>query len=189
MSEQAGEMPTPAPGEMPEATNQPEQPNTLESLQTEMEAMRTALKKANSEAAKYRKTADEATAAQKAKEEAELSEMEKLRKQLAKAQAETESLRLNQLKAQVAAEMGLPPALAARLQGNDEDELKADAKSLLEAMPKPATPPKIQPTNPANAQPPTETDDMRRARIYGSSRMFDPTGASAKGGGVVWKEK
>lgn len=192
MSEITGEMPTPASSEMPPATTEPEKPNTLESLQAEMGEIRAALKKANNEAAKYRKAAEEALAEKKLKEEAELSEIDKLRRQLADTEAQAKALRLDGLKTKVAAEIGLPPAFAARLQGEDEDALKADAKSLLEAIPKQPATPKIQPTNPANAQAPTETAAMRRQRIYSGGStggMFDAAGMEKRGGGVVWQEK
>lgn len=192
MSDNTGEMPTPASSEMPPATTEPEKPNTLESLQAEMGEIRAALKKANNEAAKYRKAAEEALAEKKLKEDAELSEIDKLRRQLADTEAQAKALRLDGLKTKVAAEIGLPPAFAARLQGEDEDALKADAKSLLEAIPKQPATPKIQPTNPANAQAPTETAAMRRQRIYSGGStggIFDVGGTEKRGGGVVWQEK
>ena len=54
--------------------------------------------------------------------------------------AQAKALELAALKRDVAAEVGLPPALAARLQGDDAEALKADAAALLAAMPKPAPP-------------------------------------------------
>lgn len=69
--------------------------------------------------------------------QAELTELEKLQQQLAdkdaeimtaRQQAETE--RLNALRLRVGQEVGLPPVLAARLQGADEAALKEDAEAV-----------------------------------------------------------
>ena len=73
--------------------------------------------------------------------EAEMSEVEKLNQKIAdmeaaqqqlKAQAEAE--RLNALRLRVGQELGLPPVLAQRLAGADEDALKADAQIILSTL-------------------------------------------------------
>jgi hypothetical protein len=64
----------------------------------------------------------------------------------------------------------LPAALAERLQGETEDELEADAKALLAALPKAAAP---NINGQGGAQPPAngwdETERKRLASIYGVS--------------------
>lgn len=69
--------------------------------------------------------------------EAELTEFERIKKQLADKDAEiaaanqkADAERLNALRLRVGQEVGLPPVLSARLQGADEDELKADAEAV-----------------------------------------------------------
>ena len=57
-------------------------------------------------------------------------EQEKMSQELAQTRAELESLKLTNLKSKVAEEVGLPLEAVGRLQGNTEDELKADAESL-----------------------------------------------------------
>jgi hypothetical protein len=52
------------------------------------------------------------------------------------AEAEATRLRLEALKAQVAAKVGLPTALALRLQGEDEAAIEQDAKLLLASLPR-----------------------------------------------------
>lgn len=156
----------------------------------EIEEIRAALKKANAEAAKYRKQASAFEEAEQKRKEAEMSEMEKLQKQLADAQAQAAALQRETLQRKVASEMGLPEALALRLQGDDEEAMKEDAKTILESLPK-AAKPQVQPTNPANGQPPKETDAMRRTRIYSGGQdntlnAFDPASAAKMGGGVHW---
>jgi hypothetical protein len=86
------------------------------------------------ELAEAKRTLDE-------KRAAEMSELEKLQKQLAdkdaeivKATKQAETERLNALRLRVGQEVGLPTVLAARLQGADETELKADAETVKAVM-------------------------------------------------------
>lgn len=51
-------------------------------------------------------------------------------------QQQLEALNRKQLQADIAAKIGLPSTLASRLQGNTAEELEADAKALLETLPK-----------------------------------------------------
>jgi len=48
--------------------------------------------------------------------------------------AENESSNLENLKAKIATDLKLPPSLAGRLQGETEDELKADGEKLLKEL-------------------------------------------------------
>ena len=74
-------------------------------------------------------------------EQAQMSELEKLQKQLddarkasEQAKAEADIARLEALRLQVATEKGLPAPLAGRLNGATKEELEADAASLLELV-------------------------------------------------------
>ena len=178
-------------GEMPEGDNTSnDAPKGNEAIQAELEDIRAALKKANAEAAKYRKAASAYEEAEEKRKEAELSEIERLQKQLEKAQAEAAALQRETLQRRVASEMGLPEPLALRLKGETVEEMKEDAQSILDAMPTPQKP-KVQPTNPANGQPPQETLSARRSRIYAGGQSapdaFDPSTATQHGGGVIWQ--
>lgn len=93
--------------------------------------------------------ANDAKAA-KAREDAERQaaekqgEFEKLYK-LAQAELETErnerkALELAKLRREVADKLGLPAGLVDRLRGETADDIEADAKDLLRALPKPAAP-------------------------------------------------
>lgn len=180
-------------GETPEE-QQPEaqNPETGESVEVRMARMEAALKKANHEAAKYRKQAETFEQAEAKRKEAELSEMEKLQRRLAETEAEAARLKLEGLQRQAAEKAGLPASLASRLQGATLEELEADAATLAETLPKPTkTPPTVPATNPGvNADGRAETDDQRRARIYGSGgNPFDPKDAAKHGGGVIFKPK
>ncbi|MFH0243600.1 DUF4355 domain-containing protein [Streptomyces sp. HK10] len=67
--------------------------------------------------------------------EAQKTEAQKLAEQLQAAQAEAQQYRGEVLRQKVAAELGVPAPLVARLKGSNEDELKADAEELLKALP------------------------------------------------------
>ena len=153
------EMTTPANGEMPEA-------QTLDP-QKEIDQLRVALKKANSEAASKRKLLETFEAERKAREDAELSEMDKLRKELAETRGKAEWLELSQRKAAIAAKVGLPSALADRLQGDTDEAMEADANTILALIPQPngKKPPQLQPTNPGNPQEVTETREQKLRRL------------------------
>lgn len=144
-------------------------PETGESLDAQIKRMEAALKKANSEAAKYRKQAESFEQAEAKRKEAELSEMEKLQKRLAETEAEANRLKLESLRRQAAEKAGLPAALASRLQGATPEELEADAAALAETLPKSTkTPPNVPPTNPGgNADGKAETDEQKRRRLFG----------------------
>ncbi len=93
--------------------------------------------------------------------------------------------------AEIATEFGLPKDLAARLQGDDEEALRADAELLKAYIPAPkdgegeGKPPKpggrqTQTTTVPSGTPAKETDAQRRARLYnGGANAF-------QGGGVVY---
>lgn len=179
-----GEMPANEPAdEMPAS-----QPLSVELLQAELNQTRDALKKANASDAKRRKALEAMEAEKQAKADAELTEMERLKKQLDELNATNTALQLGALKRQIAAEVGLPDALAARLQGDDADAIKADAEALLATLPKAApTAPSIPVTNPGSAAKVVkDSDQVRLARIMGARvNAFDPYVASQHGGGVV----
>lgn len=155
------------PGEMPTTTTEtvtavPEtatadQPNDLEKMQA-------ALKKANNEAAKYRKQAEALEATETQRKQAELSEMEKLQQQLKEAQTRADSLSRQSMQITAAQKAGLPVDLAARLVGNTQEEMEEDAKSILALIPKPVAP-AIGTTNPGAASPQTETREQRLKRL------------------------
>jgi hypothetical protein len=145
------------------------------------------------EADKLKKKLAEYETAEQKRKEAELSETEKLAAENKRLQAELEQRKMTDLKRTIAAEFGLPEALATRLQGDDEDAMRADAEQLKAAFPaaeepgKPKPKPKIMPTNPGDNAAVGETPDQRNARIYGGgSDIFNPVEAARHGGGVLF---
>jgi hypothetical protein len=138
-----------------------------------------------------RKEAEDA-AAKKATEEtlAKNQEWEKLAKaaqeELAQQKAEIAKRDLADKKLKIAKDAGLPDALASRLIGTTDEELIADAKALLETIPKKSSPAGGITNPPGGA--PTKSDAERYAEIFGSnSSMFDPDASRKAGGGVFFK--
>lgn len=143
---------------------------TAEELQAQVERMQAALKKANAEAAKFRKEAEMAQKAEQGRKDAELSEAEKLQKELAEAREKLKGLELGNLKREAAVKAGLPETLAARLMGETAEELEADAQELAKTLPKTQAAGKMGATNPGagaagGAQ--KESDELRRKRLFG----------------------
>lgn len=122
--------------------------------------------------------------AEQERKDAELSEMERLQKQLSESENKLQRLTYQQMQRKIADEVGLPAVFADRIQGDDEDAMRKDAKSLLEAMPQEKKT-VIATTNPGDAKRGV-TDDQRRAALYRGdpSDPFDTAAARAHGGGV-----
>lgn len=187
---QPGETPTNPPSETPAETPVVNAaPETGKSVEQQIADMQAALKKANAEAAKYRKAAEALEQADKARADAELSEMERLKKQLDEIKAEADRLRRAELQRQAAEKHKLPASLATRLQGETLEELEADAEELAKTLPKPTTP--VSPTNPgANGQPVEETDAQKKARLFGTpTDPFDAAFQRKLGGGVIFRNE
>jgi len=185
---------------------------TLESLQAELEDTRKALAKANRESATRRKKLEELEAAEQEREEAELSEMEKLQKQLADQKAEIErvqnearQVRIKSAVVAKAAQMNfVDPEDAYALM--DKSEIEIDGNEIAgvdEALDKlkESKPYMIKQaqkktaaalaTNPGdNITGQGETDEQRRARLYGrgADAGFHPETAREHGGGVFINE-
>jgi len=136
------------------------------------------------EAGKLKKRLDEIDAAEAKRTEAEMTETEKATKRAAELEAKLKAYERTEAQRKVAEKVGLPAALATRLQGETPEELEADAKALLETLPKPTKPaPGINATNPGNAST-QETREQKKARLAGTSPDVFGTGA-----GVFWGEK
>jgi hypothetical protein len=136
---------------------------TLDELAAENQRMQAALKEANKEAAARRKKLEEYEKAEQERKLAELSETDRLKQELAQAQARVKAAEITELQRSVADEVGLPAILAARIQGADREAMTADAKTLLAALPK-AGAPGGSPTNPGGATK-GETDAEKRKRL------------------------
>ena len=110
------------------ATETEEAPN-----KAELDRLREALAKANKEAEKNRLRLKEL-------DDAKLSEIEKAQRDAAEAAQELANLRRDSLRQRVALDTGLPAKWVARLHGDDEESLRADALEILADLNKPRTP-------------------------------------------------
>jgi hypothetical protein len=158
----------------------------------ELVDIRAALKKANAEAAKYRKTAEQVEAERKAKEEAEMTELQKWQRKAQELEAAVATERRTRLQQEVAAKVGLPGKLADRLKGDTPEEMEADAKEILDTLPKPQPPTKPSPgivANPGVNASQQETEAQQRARLFPTVNPFDPDTAKSLGGGVFFLDK
>ena len=147
-------------------TEPQEQPpsKTLDELKAENERMAKALKEANKQAASERIKLAELEKAEQARKDAELSEVDRLKKEAETLRAQAEAATRSVMQRDIAAEVGLPAPFAARIVGADRDAMLADAKALLEAMPK-ASAPQMSATNPGGGAAVVETDEQKRKRL------------------------
>jgi multidrug efflux pump subunit AcrA (membrane-fusion protein) len=134
--------------------------------------------------------AEELTQAEQKRKEAEMTELQKLQAELEKARSELKRTQLDELKRQAAIKAELPLVFADRLRGETPEELEADAKLILGALPKAPKTPAVNPTNPGPGASQGETVAQALARIHGQSvDVLNPSFAREHGGGVVIREK
>lgn len=112
------------------------------------------------------KAAAEAAKAEELKAKQEWQTLaEQREKELKEIQSKYEKAQSDMLKRDIAAKIGLPEALALRLQGTTAEELEADAKTILETLPKPDKPkPGLKTTSPSGGGD-GETEDQRKRRL------------------------
>lgn len=106
---------------------------TVAELKAELERIRPALGKANKEA-------EAARLKLKAVDDAKLSEIEKAQRDAAEATQRADKLERANLLKTVALDAGLPAKWVTRLHGDSEEDLRADALSILADLNKPRTP-------------------------------------------------
>jgi hypothetical protein len=172
----------------------------------DVQAIENALKEARADAIKYRNRLRKLEAAQKERDEAELTEAERqtrrlqeLEETLAERETTTRRLALESAVAMKANSLGIVDAEVAVAMLDttafdydddgrpDPEGLDNALRRLLKAKPYLRTQPAAgSPANPAKSEPLGETDDQRRARLFGgNSGVFDPNTARRMGGGVV----
>lgn len=137
------------------------------------------------------KKADELSEAEQKRKEAEMTELDRLNKQLAEAQAEVKRTQLSVLRRDAAAKYSLPAELADRLKGETPEELEADAKALAALLPKAKPQPTTSPTQPGAIAGHPETKDQMKARlgIGVNPDIFAPDFMKAHGGGAFTFDK
>lgn len=138
------------------------------------DAVRNALITERQRARDAQKRADELAARVQEFEDKDRTDLERLQKALEKTAAERDEhartvseLQAARMRAQVAAELGLPAALVDRLRGDDEQTVRRDAQQLLEALPAPTTAVNGFPQGPRGAARTLDLNDFIRSHAAG----------------------
>ncbi len=173
---------------------------TVEELRAEYEKQQRTLTNKTEENTRIHKKLDGFEKAEDERKKAAMTETEKLKADLEAANKKLAEHNRTEQRRTIAAKVGLPLAFASRLQGETPEELEADAKSLLEALPKPPPEkklPNISATNPGGVQKPDVVDPNspeyireRTESVHGgNSNFWDPRLMALKGGGAVVNPK
>jgi hypothetical protein len=109
------------------------------------------------------KRADELEQAEADRKKAEMTDLEKAQLLAKETSDKLQALELKETQRSAATKVGLPPEFAERLRGTTPEELEADAKLLLAAIPKKPIA-QTNTTNPGDTTA-TETDAMKRKRL------------------------
>lgn len=139
--------------------------NDVEFFKSKAKAMEKEAAAAAKKLAAYEKAEEE-------RRQAELTDLQKAQEKSARLEAELKAKELSILRRDIAAKVELPAVLADRLKGETAEEIEADAKALLETLPKSEKKaPSINPTNPGGAKQ-GETLAQKKERI-GYDRHVD----------------
>ena len=157
-------------GEMPEAEVQVmDAPVTTEEPFDKERAMATIskLREAEKQAKKERVELEHLRQLEDARKKAELSETERLKAELAEREEKLKELTIKTQQQDIANKIGLPAIFATRIQGETPEEMEADARSMLEALPKQKAAPNAGATSPGENAVTGETEQQKRKRLFG----------------------
>jgi hypothetical protein len=169
-------------GEMPETETETVPVPVTEEPFDKDRAMETIKKLRESEkvARKDRQELEHLRQLENERKQAELSETDRLKAQLDEKEAKLRDLTKKDMQREAASTAELPAIFADRIRGETLEDMIADAKTLLGAMPKVKAAPNLGATNPGQTATTGETDAQKRDRLlHGES--FD---VFAKGGGI-----
>lgn len=176
--------------EEPIGTEIPEEGVTPEVVDPqEFKKLQDALKAANKEAKERRLKLDAFEKAEEERKQAAMTEAERAAAKIKEYESKLALLERDALVRKVADEVGLPHALAERLQGATEEELKADAVKLLELVPPKTKQPIMSPTNPGNASKVESFAEMKERLTPSPVNVWDPQMTRQRGGGVITNDK
>jgi hypothetical protein len=141
---------------------------TVEAKVTESaEDLARRLRNKEEEAARLHKKVEKFEADEAARKTAALTETERLQKERDEALQTAAELKTKQAQRDAAEKVGLPTAFADRVKGDTPEAMEADARMLLENMPKaPKKPGPTPASSPAEGTQAT-TDDERRKFLFG----------------------
>lgn len=148
------------------------------------------LREAEKQAKQDRKELERLKAEEQKRNDAALSETERLTKQANELAAKNAKLEGDILRRDVISETGLPATFADRLKGATKEELLVDAQELAKSLPQLKVAPKLQPTNPGNTQTVSSEAQLRQLLSGNAVSVFDVNHIRANGGGVLdWTKK
>lgn len=123
------------------------------------------------------------------RKEAEMTDVEKYKAKAEELENALKLERTEKMRLKVSSKYQLPEKLAARLQGETEEEMEADAAELAKLLPKQKQAPQLQSNDVADGKK-GETDAQKRARIYNKgANLFDVDAIRERGGGVFFNQK
>ncbi len=154
---------------------------TVEELKAKLEEAERRAKNKTDEAERHFKKLAKFEAEEAKRKEAEMSELELANKRAQELEAKVRQLEFGKLQHDIATKVGLPAVLADRIKGETPEEMEADAKTLLEALPK-KTAPNAGATNPGDKSPNTETFEEAHKRWKQADKVTNPFA----GGGVIF---
>lgn len=123
------------------------------------------------------------------RKESEMTDVEKYKAKAEELENALKAERTEKMRLKVSSKYQLPEKLAARLQGETEEEIEADAAELAKLLPKQKQAPQLQSNDVADGKK-GETDAQKRARIYNKgANLFDVDAIRERGGGVFFNQK
>ena len=105
--------------------------------------------------------------AEEERKKAEMSETDRLKAEIKERDAKLNQLTIKAQQREVADRVGLPAIFASRIQGETPEDMEADAKLLLEALPKGKAAPNAGATAPGENANTGETEAEKLRRLFG----------------------
>ena len=122
-----------------------------------------------------------------ARDEAEMTELEKAQKRIAEFEAQNAEMQATIWRNQAATEANLPSIFAERVKGKTLEEMQKDALALAEALPKSTNKnPSLKATNPPNGEQKKNDAELREQFFGHQGNYFDSVDNIKKQGGGVF---
>ena len=153
---------------------------TVEELKARLEEAERRAKNKSDEAERHFKKLAKFEQEEAKRKEAEMSELERANKHAQELETQVKALQFKTLQQEIAGRIGLPPVYADRIRGETPEDMEADAKLLMDALPKQKAAPNTGSTNPGEQASKEETRAQKLTRLTGGEVDI------WKGGGINW---
>jgi dsDNA-specific endonuclease/ATPase MutS2 len=140
---------------------------TVEELRARLEEAERRAKNKADEADRHFKKLAKFEQEEAKRKEAEMSELERANKHAQELEAQVKALQFKTLQQEIAGRIGLPSVYADRIRGETPEDMEADAKVLMDALPKPKAAPNTGATAPGSNASTGETESDKRKRLFG----------------------